>query len=83
MGSPVMLASLLCVVVGTRPLPDNLINKVVLPENLIKHHLDVVAGVPVAVIVEAARIHKHTREFHAPRAHELDVGMCGFVPIFE
>ena len=39
--------ALLRVAVRAGPLPDNLVLKIVLAENLVEHHLDVVAGVPV------------------------------------
>ena len=52
-------------------------------KNLVEHLLDVVAGVPVAVIVEAARLFEHARQFDAAGAHELDVGLGGFVTIVE
>ncbi len=68
---------------GATPLPDNLVLKVVLAENPIEHHLDVMAGVPVAVIVEAARLLQHPSQFHAARAHELNVGLGGLVAVFE
>ena len=41
------------------------------------------ACVPIAVIVEAARLFQHTRQFHATRAHEFDVGLRGFMPVIE
>ena len=68
---------------GSRSTPHNLILKIVLPKNLVEHHLDVVAGVPVAVIVKAARLFQNAGEFHAARAHELDVCLGGFVAIIE
>src|ERR1035441_7237363 len=36
------------------PMPDDFTLEVILPENLIEHDFDVMGGVPVAVIVEAA-----------------------------
>jgi len=35
-------------------LPNNFVLKIIFPENLVEHDLDVVAGVPVAVVIKAA-----------------------------
>ena len=41
------------------------------------------AGVPVAVIVEAAGFLQHAVQFDAARAHVVDVGLGRFVTVFE
>jgi hypothetical protein len=69
------------VVMRKMSFPDNLILKIVLTENLIEHHLDVMAGVPVAVIVKAAGLFENARQLDAAGPHELDVGLRGFVPV--
>ena len=40
--------------------PHDFISEKVLPKDLIKHNFDVMAGVPVAVVVEAAGFLEHT-----------------------
>jgi hypothetical protein len=40
--------------VGGGPFPDDFILEVILPKKLVEQDLDVVAGVPVAVVIEAA-----------------------------
>ena len=42
------------VAVSVGPFPNYFILKLILAENLVEHDFDVVAGVPIAVIVEAA-----------------------------
>ena len=64
-------------------LPDDLILEVVFPKYLIEHHLDVVAGVPVAVVVEAAGLLEHAGQLDATRAHVVDVGGRGGVAVLE
>ncbi len=71
------------VTVAARPLPDDLVLEVHLAEELVEHHLDVVTGVPVAVIVKAARAFEDAGELLAARAHEFDVGLGGRVAIVE
>ena len=44
------------------------------PCDLLKD-FDVVAGVPVAVIIEAAGFLEHAMQFNAARAHVIDVGL--------
>ena len=63
--------------------PDNFVAKVVLAEDLIEHDLDVVGGVPVAVVVEAAGFLEDAVEVLAAGAHVVDVGAGGFVAVFE
>ena len=41
------------------PLPDDLILELILAENLIEHDFDVVAGVPVTVVIEASHFLEH------------------------
>ena len=64
-------------------LPDDLVAKLVLPEYLVEHDLDVVGGVPVAVVVEGACGFEDAVEFDAAGAHEVDVGLCGGVAVVE
>jgi hypothetical protein len=59
------------------------VSKEVLAENLVEHDFDVVAGVPVAVVIEAAGFLEHAVQFDAARAHVLDVGLGRFVAVFE
>jgi len=35
-------------------LPNNFVNELILAENLVEHDFDVMAGVPITVVVEAA-----------------------------
>ena len=62
-------------------MPDNLTLKVVFSENLIEHHLDVMAGVPIAVEVKAAGLFENARQLDAAGPHELDVSLRGFMPV--
>ena len=64
-------------------MPNDLTLEIVLPKNLIKHHLDVVAGVPIAVIVKAAGLLENTRQLNAAGPHELDVGLRRFMPVIK
>ena len=41
------------------------------------------AGVPIAMVIEAARLFEHSCQFDAARAHELDIGLGGFMPVLE
>src|ERR1019366_3266774 len=66
-----------------RSLPHNLVLEVIFPKHLVKHLLDVVAGVPVAVIVKATRLLEHPRQFHTAGPHEVDIRLCRFVAIFK
>jgi hypothetical protein len=45
------------------------------PENLVEHDLDVVACVPVAVVIKAAGLFEHARHLDATRADEFDIGL--------
>jgi len=65
------------------PLPDNFVDEFRFTEDLIEHHLDVMAGVPVAVVIETASLFQYPRNFDAARTHELDVCLRGFVPVFK
>lgn len=80
---PVVLASLKGIRVGRTAFPDDFVLKILVAENLIEHHLDVVARVPVTVIVEAAGRFQDTCDLHATRPHVLDVGLSGSVAILK
>ena len=54
-----------------------------LSKNLIEHHLDVVAGVPVTVVVKAAGFLEHAMQLDAARPHILDVSLGRFVTVCE
>ncbi len=58
-----------------RTLPDDFVSKEVLAENLVEHDFDIMAGVPVAVIIEATGFLEDAVQLDAPRAHELDVSL--------
>ena len=64
-------------------LPHDFVDEVILSENLVEHDFDVVAGVPVAVVVEAAGFFEHPRQLDAARAHVVDVGLRGGVAVLE
>ena len=51
--------------------------------DLVEHDLDVVAGVPVAMVVAGAASLEEAGELGAARAHELDVGLGRGVPVLE
>ena len=57
------------------------IGKIIFAENLVEHDLDVVAGVPVAVVIKAAGRFEDAGELHAARAHVVNVGAGGFVAV--
>src|SRR5205085_10934491 len=63
--------------------PNELRLKLILAENLVEHLFDVVAGVPVAVVIKAAGLLEHSMQLDAAGAHVLDVGLGRFVPVFE
>ena len=44
-------------------------------ENLVEHDLDVVAGVPVAVVIKAAGLFEDAGELHAARAQVVNVSL--------
>src|SRR6266481_1516036 len=54
-------------------LPDDFVSKEVLAENLVEHDFDIMTGVPIAVVVEAAGFLQNTVQLDATRAHKLDV----------
>jgi hypothetical protein len=83
MEPPVVLAALSGVAVCCASFPDYLVYKVVFPENLVEHYFDIVAGVPIAVVIETPSLFEDSRQFHALWAHELDIGLRGFVPVLE
>lgn len=78
-----VLAALLCIVVRALALPDDLVLKVIFPEHLIEHDFDVVAGVPVAVVVEAAGFLQDARQLLAAWPHVVDVGLGVGVAVLE
>ena len=68
---------------GDRSLPDYLVPELVLSEDLVKHDLDVVARVPVAMVVEGAGFLEDACELEAAGPHEFDVGLGGGVSVLE
>src|SRR6266446_6914272 len=56
-------------------LPDDFVSKEVLAENLVEHDFDIMTGVAIAVVVEAAGFLQHTVQLDATRAHKLDVSL--------
>lgn len=48
-----------------------------------EHDFDVVAGVPVAVIIKAAGLFEDAGQLHAARAHEVYVGLGAGVAVFK
>ncbi len=64
-------------------LPHNLVDEIILAENLVEHDFDVMAGVPIAVVVEAPGFLEHTMQLDTARAHVLDVSLGRFVPVSE
>ena len=68
-----MFTTLFRIAMGRLSLPNDLVNKLVLPENLVQHDLDIVAGVPVAVVVERAGFLQDAVHLHAPGPHEVDI----------
>ena len=52
-------------------------------QNLVEHDLDVVAGVPVAVVIKAAGLFEDAGELHAARAHVVNVGLGVLVAVFK
>ena len=83
MHSAIMLRALFSVAVRVRSFPDDLVNELVLAENLVEHDFDVVAGVPVAVVVKASGFFQHAMQLHTTWAHELHVSLRGCMSIFE
>ena len=60
---------------SVRSLPNDLILKLVLSENLVEHDFDIVARVPIAVVVEAAGFLEHAMQLDTARAHKLGVSL--------
>jgi|SRR3990172_8664940 len=58
---------------SARALPDDLVLKVIRPENIVEHHLDVMTRVPVAMVKEVARLLQHTVQFPDARTHVGDI----------
>jgi hypothetical protein len=59
------------------------IDETIRADDLVEHHLDVLAGVPVAVVVEAPALLEHARKLDAARAHVVDVRLRGGVAVLE
>jgi hypothetical protein len=55
--------------------------KIIFAEN--RHGFDVVAGVPVAVVIKAAGLFEDAGQLHAARADVVNVGAGGFVAVFK
>src|SRR5262249_30015843 len=77
------LRSLLGVRMPRGALPDDLVLEAALPEDLVEHHLDIVAGGPVTVAVETARRCEDARQWTAAREHRVDVGARRSVAVVE
>ena len=56
-------------------LPDDFVSKQVLAENLVEHDFDVVAGMPVAMVVKAAGFFQYAVQLDTARAHKFDVSL--------
>jgi hypothetical protein len=54
-------------------LPNNVVLKVILANYLIEHNLNIVAGVPIAVIIKTACFLEDARQLNASWAHKLNV----------
>ena len=78
-----MFAPLLGIIVRSLPFPHDFVDEIVFPEGLVEHHLDVVGGVPVAVIVEGAGGLKNTAQLDTAGAHEINVGLGALVAILK
>ena len=57
--------------------------KIIFPENLVEHDFDVMAGVPVAVVIKAAGLFEDAGQLHAARAHVVNVSLGVLVPVFK
>ena len=68
---------------SSRALPNNVVLKIILADDLIEHNLDVVACMPVAVIVKAARLLEHARHLNTARSHELDISLGRSVSVLK
>ena len=64
-----------------RSFPNNLVLKIILAKDSIQHCFDVMAGVPVAVIIKAAGRFEDARQLFAARAHVVNVSRGGFVAV--
>ena len=72
-----------CKPFGTCPFPDNLCAEIVRSKYLIQHYFDVVAGVPVAVVVEAAGGLEYPVQFRYARTHVADISHSIAVAVVE
>ena len=77
----VVFAALLGIVMRSLPLPNYFVYEIIFAENLVEHDFDVVAGVPIAVVIKAAGLFEDAGELHATRAHVVNVGAGGFVAV--
>ena len=64
-------------------LPDDFVLKIIFTKKTIKHDLDVVAGVRVAVVIKAAGLFEDAGQLHAARAHVVNVSLGVLVPVFK
>jgi len=78
-----MFRSLLSIAMRRLALPNDFIDEIVLAENLVEHDFDVMASVPVAVVIEAASFLKHPVQLDAAGPHVFNVRLGRFVPVFE
>src|ERR1035437_8112530 len=75
---------MICFIYGLRlRVIGDVVAIIVLPENLVEHDLDVVAGVPVAVVIKAAGRFEDAGELHAARAQVVNVSLGVFVAVFK
>ena len=56
--------------------------KIIFCQNLVEHDLDVVAGVPVAVVIKAAGLFEDAGQLHAARAHVVNVSLGVLAAVF-
>ena len=56
-------------------MPDDFALKIIFAENLVEHHLDVMAGVPVAVVIKAAGLFEDAGHLRATRPHVVNVSL--------
>jgi hypothetical protein len=67
----------------SRSSPNDFIPKVMLSEDLVEHHLDVMGGVPVTMIIEAACLLKDSGQFNTAGPHEVNIGLCAGMAVLE
>ena len=71
------------VAVSVGSFPNHFVLKLILAENLVEHEFDVVAGMPIAVIVEAASFLEHAMQLDAAQPHVVDIDLGRRMTIFE